>query len=61
MSGPSKSLRPPPPIVLNPSDPRQTDACAQLADNGLSEVDGEAYLQWLETGEGDDPCRDSSD
>lgn len=27
----------------------------------LLDVDGEAYLRWLETGEGEDPCRDSSD
>jgi hypothetical protein len=27
----------------------------------ILDVDGEQYLRWLETGEGEDPCRDSSD
>jgi hypothetical protein len=61
MAGPSTKLKQPPPIVLSPSDPRHAKAQAQLADDHLSEIDGEAYLRWLETGEGEDPCRDSSD
>jgi hypothetical protein len=38
-----------PPELLNP------DA------GDILDVDGEKYLRWLETGEGEDPCRDSYD
>ena len=40
---------PPPPELLQPEADRILD------------LDGEAYLRWLETGEGEDPCRDSYD
>jgi hypothetical protein len=30
-------------------------------DGEILDVDGEAYLRWLETGEGEDPCRDFYD
>jgi hypothetical protein len=61
MAGPSRKLKQPPPVVLKASDARHARALAQLADDRLSKVDGEAYLRWLETGEGEDPCRGSSD
>jgi hypothetical protein len=38
--------------VLPPED---ADGAHEVLD-----VDGEQYLRWLETGEGEDPCRGSS-
>jgi hypothetical protein len=61
MAGPSRKLKQPPPIVLRPNDTRHAKVRAQLTDDRPSEIDGETYLRWLETGEGNDPCRDSSD
>jgi hypothetical protein len=52
---------PPARIELNPNDPRHAKANGQLTDDRVSKVDGEAYSKWLETGEGEDPCRGSSD
>jgi hypothetical protein len=61
MPGPSRKLKQPPPVVLDTSDARHAKALAQLAKDSISKVDGEAYLKWLETGKGEDPCRGSSD
>ncbi|MGH7436483.1 MAG: hypothetical protein ACRENE_12490 [Polyangiaceae bacterium] len=61
MAGPSRKLKQPPQVVLDPSDARHAKALAQLANDRLSNVDGEDYLKWLETGEGKNPRRGSSD
>ena len=61
MAGPSRELKQRPQVLLDASNARHAKALAQLANENLSKVDGEAYLKWLETGEGEDPCRGSSD
>ncbi|MBN1610869.1 MAG: hypothetical protein JW940_29830 [Polyangiaceae bacterium] len=60
MSSPPKSTPPAgdaPPLYRYPGELTAEDLAAM---DHVVDVDGEAYLRWLETGEGPDPCEPES-